>query len=314
MAATPQRFVVMGAGEVGFHLARKFDHDGHDVVVIDSDPEKQLRVEEELDVNFVLGSGTSVPLLERAAVDGCELFVAASDDEEANLNATLLAKHLGARRAVVRLETIEDVGRYRALYERLFRADLILSSKGLAVVEVLNKVLGHHTHEIDFLAEGQIQLRTIEVQADSEMARLRLREVQLPRGALVVGYLDEEHELSIPQPEDVARVGGQAIVLCTLAQIRHVEELFASQLERPGRVVIAGAGPPRCSDRPSAAARGRSAADLRTRSTPSPGARRTDAQDRDPVRRRHRSRRAAGRGPAPRRRVHRRHGSRRDQT
>ena len=237
-----QRFVVMGAGEVGFHLARKFDQDGHDVVVIDSDPEKQARVEEHLDVNFVLGSGTEVGLLQRAAVDGCELFVAASDNEEANLNATLLAKDLGARRAVVRLESLDAVGRYRSLYERLFRADLILSSKGLAVVEVLNLVLGHHTHEIDFLAEGQIQLRTIEIQNDSVMTRKRLRDIAFPAGSLIVGYLDQDHELSIPKPEDSARAGGQAIVLCTRAQIREVEELFASQLTRPGHVVIAGAG------------------------------------------------------------------------
>ncbi len=232
----------MGAGEVGFHLARQLDADGHRVVVIDTDPEKQVRVDEELDVQFLLGSGTHVPTLEQAGVDGCDLFIAASDNEEANLASTVLAKDLGARRAVVRLETTEAVGRFRSLYERLFHADLILSSQSLAIIEILNLVLGHHTHEIDFLAEGQIQLRTIGIQADSPITRTSLRRARLPEGSLVVGYLDEQHELAIPTADLHPAPGGQAIVLCTRDSIRAVEQMFAAQLESPRHVVVAGGG------------------------------------------------------------------------
>jgi trk system potassium uptake protein TrkA len=242
MALKRQRFVLMGAGEVGFHVARKLDEEGHRVVIIDTDPEKQIRVEEELDVNFLLGSGTQVPMLERAEVAGCDLFIAASDNEEANLVSTLLAKDLGAQRAAVRLETTETIGRFRSLYERLFRADLILSSQGLAIVEILKLVLGHHTHEIDFLAEGRIQLRTIGIQSQSPITTVRLRDAKLPEGSLVVGYLDERHELSIPTADFVAEPGGQAIVLCRHESIHDVEVMFAAQLESPGMVVIAGGG------------------------------------------------------------------------
>ena len=94
-----QRFAVMGAGEVGFHLARTLSKEGHSLVVIDTDPHKQERLEE-LDVGFVPGNGAHIPVLEAAKVENCDLFMAVSSSDEANLAAAVLAKRLGAQRAV----------------------------------------------------------------------------------------------------------------------------------------------------------------------------------------------------------------------
>jgi len=118
----------MGAGEVGRHLARSLSGDGHRVTVIDSDPEKRSLVEDQLDVAFVLGNGSHIPTLHAARVDQCELFVAASSSDEANLVASLLAKSLGAPRTVVRVKTSEDITQFGRVYERNFRADLLLST------------------------------------------------------------------------------------------------------------------------------------------------------------------------------------------
>jgi trk system potassium uptake protein TrkA len=87
-----KHYAVMGAGEVGCHLARTLSAEGHRVTLIDSDPGKRKLVEEQLDVGFVLGNGAHMPTLEAADTASCELFVAASSSDEANLAASLLAK------------------------------------------------------------------------------------------------------------------------------------------------------------------------------------------------------------------------------
>ncbi|MFT5695747.1 MAG: trk system potassium uptake protein TrkA, partial [Myxococcota bacterium] len=115
---SPKRFVVMGAGEVGRFLARGLSADGHTVTLIDNDPKIAQLVEEQLDVGFVLGNASQVPTLEAAQVGRCDLFVAASSSDEANLVASLLAKQIGAPRTIVRVKTSEDVTRYGRLYER----------------------------------------------------------------------------------------------------------------------------------------------------------------------------------------------------
>ena len=98
-----KRYVIMGAGEVGCHLARTLSVQGHRVTVIDSDASKRQIVEEQFDAAFVHGNGANLPTLEAARVKDCELFVAVSSSDEANLATSLLAKHLGAPRTVVRV-------------------------------------------------------------------------------------------------------------------------------------------------------------------------------------------------------------------
>ena len=137
-----KHFAIMGAGEVGCFLARTLSAEGHHVTLIDSDPSKRQLVEEQLDVAFVLGNGAHVPTLEAAEVQGCELFVAASSSDEANLAASLLAKRLGVPRTVVRVATSEDVTKYGRTYESAFQADLLLSTQLLTTTRILNSVLG----------------------------------------------------------------------------------------------------------------------------------------------------------------------------
>ena len=239
----PDRYIVMGAGELGFHLARSLVRRGADVVLIDNDPSQRPRIEEQLDVRFLTGSGTQVPVLEQAQVRESELFIAASDSEEANLVAAALAKDLGAPRAAVRLETTEDLTTYRGQYERLFAADLLLSPNVLATTQILNSVLGHNTHGIDYLAHGKIQLRTIEIQSGSRIAATHLAEVAMPAGSRIVALADETGgDLINPSGETVPRPGQQALVLTTETAIPQVEELFSLRIEHPHVVVIAGAG------------------------------------------------------------------------
>ncbi len=236
-------YCIMGIGDMGFHIAEAFGREGRSLTLIDTNPDKGRRIEEELDAAFVVGNGAHQAVLERAHVEAAELFIAASSSEEANLVASLIARNLGAKRCVVRLDTFEDLTVYRRSYERLFGADLLLSPQSLATNEILNLVLGHHTHEVDYLARGRFELRTIQVQNESTVARLPLRDVPLPEGARVVGYFDSEHELSIPGPDLEAVPGGLAMVLCRTQSTHEVEELFASRLEHPEvPTVVAVAG------------------------------------------------------------------------
>ena len=114
-----KHYVVMGAGEVGYHLAQTLSQQGEDVTVIELDPAKQERIDEELDVQVVPGNGAHPPVLEAAGVANCELFMAVSSSDEANLAAAPLAKHSAPRRCVVRVGVAEEVITYRRLLEEL---------------------------------------------------------------------------------------------------------------------------------------------------------------------------------------------------
>ncbi len=236
-----KRYVVMGAGEVGSYLARTLSAEGHEVVLIDSDPAKRQVVEEQLDASFVLGNGTHMQTLEAAEAGACELFIAVSSSDEANLAASLLAKRAGAGRTVVRLATSEDVTRYGRTYEQAFQADLLLSTQLLTTTRILNHVLGYNTLEIEYLAGGALQVRRIHVEPGSVLHRQRLADVELPRDSLVLAFISG-NRVVVPTGSDRAQPGDDALVLATTEAIDEVERRVSRHARRLGLVVLAGGG------------------------------------------------------------------------
>jgi len=236
-----QRFVVMGAGEVGRYLARSLSADGHRVALIDSDPDKRSLVEDQLDVVFVLGNGSHIPTLEAADVGQCDLFVAASSSDEANLAASLLAKSIGARRTVVRVNTTEDVSRFGRVYEKTFHADLLLSTQLLTTTRIVNYVLGFNTLEVEYLAGGALQVRRTAIEAGSILTERPLSEAELPKDCLVLAFI-ANGRVTVPTGRDRANVGDDVLVIGTPAAIDAVERRISHRSRRLGLVVIGGAG------------------------------------------------------------------------
>jgi trk system potassium uptake protein TrkA len=236
-----KHYAVMGAGEVGRHLARTLSADGHRVTLIDNDPDKRRIVEEQLDVGFVLGNGAQLPTLEAANVASCELLVAASSSDEANLAASLLAKRAGVPRTIVRVSTSEDITRYRQIYESAFDADLLLSTQLLTKTRILNSVLGYNTLEVEYLAGGAIQVRTSRVEAGSPLHQNRLADIDLPRGSLVLGFISKGR-VRVATGDDHAEPGDDALILGTPDVINEIERRVSGDSQPVGHVVLVGGG------------------------------------------------------------------------
>jgi trk system potassium uptake protein TrkA len=231
----------MGAGTVGFHLAQTLSAEGHQVTVIERDAAKQVRISEELDVMVTRGNGADVGVLEAAGVGTSDLFMAVSSSDEANLTASLLARHLGAKRCVVRVKTSEQVISDRRVYEDLFGADLLLSTQLLTTTQILNSIRGHNTMAVEYLAGGKVQLRKVHVVADTPLTRHPLKDVQMPEGSLVVAYFRGDR-LIVPSGEDKARAGDDALLLGKSDVIAKAERMVCSHVQPMGTTVIAGGG------------------------------------------------------------------------
>ena len=236
-----KRYVIMGAGEVGCHLAKTLSDLGHRVAVIDIDPKKRQIVEENLDAAFVLGNGCNIRNLELARVADCDLFVAASSSDEANLASSLLAKRLGTPRTVVRVAESEDVTHYAKTYESAFQADLLLSTQLLTTTQILNSVLGYNTQDIEYIAGGALQIRKTHVEAGSILHRESLANAGLPKGCLVLAYMTGD-SLRVPTGSDRAQPGDEAIILGATEVIDEVERRVSGHARKVGQVVIAGGG------------------------------------------------------------------------
>ncbi len=236
-----RRYVVMGAGEVGRYLAQTLSLEGHSVTLIDVDEGKRVVAEEQLEVAFVHGNGSQLPALEAAGVAGCDLFVAASSSDEANLAASLLAKRVGAQRTVVRVSTAEDITEHGRIYEETFSADLMLSTQLLTTTRIVNMVLGYNTIDIEYLAQGRLQVRKTHVDPGSILQRQKLADVKLPGNGLVLAFISNER-LLVPTGDDRARPGDDALIFAPAESIDELERHISGHATHIGTVVIAGGG------------------------------------------------------------------------
>ena len=69
------KIIIIGAGEVGFHIAQRLSEESQDVVLIDRDYQQIQRVADNLDVHTFLGSGTSVRILNEAGVKNADTLL-----------------------------------------------------------------------------------------------------------------------------------------------------------------------------------------------------------------------------------------------
>jgi trk system potassium uptake protein TrkA len=88
------RVLIMGCGGVGTLVAETLSQVGHDVVVLDSNPESFRRLSEDLKRKAIVGDGTQREDLTAAGIDEAEVFVAVSSSDTANALASQMAKHV----------------------------------------------------------------------------------------------------------------------------------------------------------------------------------------------------------------------------
>jgi trk system potassium uptake protein TrkA len=207
-----QRETVMiaGASPIGRSLARRLAKSDIKAVLIEADEELARAASEELrDTTIIRGSVTSQGLLEEEDVGRVSTFVAVTDEHETNLVAGLLAKRLGAGRAVVLVDNPELVNLVGQL-----GIDAIISPRVLVIGLTLEHILGSRVRSAAQLLEDRVEIIEAEVEKGGPLTRGTLSEVKLPRGVLVAAMRRDEH-LMVPRGSDRAEPGDRVLLITT---------------------------------------------------------------------------------------------------
>lgn len=101
------KIIIAGAGAVGTHLARLLSNDNMNVVLMDEDVEKLVRLNSTLDIMTLPKPPSSIEALKDAGVKDADLFIAVTPNESENLTCATLAKQLGAKKTVARVDNYE---------------------------------------------------------------------------------------------------------------------------------------------------------------------------------------------------------------
>mgnify|MGYP000802697943 FL=1 len=163
------KIVIAGAGEMGSHLARMLSGNGHDITVIDSDQKLLADVASLADVITVEGDSTTFAVLRKASVRRCDLFIAVNHIENDNVVAAMLAKQLGAKKSIARIDNNEYLEPNNKEMFIDMGIDYLFYPEKVAAREVIN-LLGHTstTEYVDF-SSGKLSLVVFRLEPASSL-------------------------------------------------------------------------------------------------------------------------------------------------
>ena len=213
------RFIIIGAGRVGFRTARVLSREGHDVTLIERDETKAERART-AGFEVVEGDGSKEEVLVQAGIERAEAMGALTSDMNANYAACMTAKHYGLR-TILRID--ED---YREDIYRKFADDVdeIIYPERLGAIGAKNALLGGNIRAIADIAQN-LQVVELTVTEASPMQGYSISELQLPANARMLAFGKNGETMGIPFPDESLEVGDRIAVLADFEVLEDVRQL-----------------------------------------------------------------------------------------
>ena len=210
------RIVIVGAGSVGRSIARELLTNGHRVLMIDKDP-NAIRVTSVPDAEWLLADACEITSLADAGLADCDVVVAASGDDKANLVVSLLAKtEYGVPRTVARVNTPAN----EWMFDEAWGVDVAVSTPRLMTALVEEAVSIGELVRIFTFQQGQAAMVELTLPGDSPLAGTTVGEIEWPPDTVLVGIIrgdrpiaptrddaleahDELMFITVPESEDL---------------------------------------------------------------------------------------------------------------
>jgi trk system potassium uptake protein TrkA len=177
--------IIVGAGEIGRHLAMSLAQEAHRISLIEADKSLAEELEATLDAKVIHGDGTSVTDLADADVGECELFLAMSSSNTTNMMSASMAKSMGVAKVVSRVHPSLQREEWLFDFRGHFGVDHIFSSERLTAIELAKFVRNPDSLVVEELARGRIELQQIRVGKNSQEIRKKMRDINAPQGVRV---------------------------------------------------------------------------------------------------------------------------------
>ncbi|MDX1420200.1 MAG: Trk system potassium transporter TrkA [Rubricoccaceae bacterium] len=240
------RAIVVGAGDVGYDVARMLSLQRHDVTVIDTDPEKVDHVRDTLDVMALVGSGTSAAVLEQARIRDADLVVAVTDVDEVNIIASMLAERIGKSSedttTIARVRSGEYTGDRAVLTLQDFGIDLIIHPEESTAREVVALLRRAAATDVVPFCDGRVQLVGLRIERAAPVVGETLQALALRGHHLafrVMGIARGARTL-VPGGDVTLQPNDQVFVLVPTGQVGQVAYLFGKEAGRLKHCMILG--------------------------------------------------------------------------
>jgi len=222
--AKPSRVAIMGGGSIGLRVAQALDGRIKSVKVFERREDRAEKIAPRLKhAKVVCRDGSSRVSLEQEHIDAVDVFIAATNDDERNIMASVLAKDLGAKKAIAIINQPD----FAPLVKRL-GIDLAVTPRASIANRILKLAHQGDVASLAIIDEGDVEIIELTASPNSPLIDRPLKEAgaKLPKGTLIATIVRGDTVI-VPSGEDRIHAGDAVILICAADCLEAARKLIA---------------------------------------------------------------------------------------
>lgn len=238
--------VILGAGDIGVHLASFLSKRDYSVTLLDRRQEPLSDASHQMDIATLRGEGTRWEVLQELLAEGENLFLAMTDCDEVNLVAAALAKRVGYEGSLARIRNEDYLSREEGMdFRAIFSVDYLIGQEISIAYDMQQHILANEARDVRSFVYGRVQMRSLTLSPAWKGENIPLRELDLPSGvkvSLIRRPMGESEEVQyiFPHGEDRLLIGDEVTLIGRTRVILEIHRFFSLPQKSAQSVLIVG--------------------------------------------------------------------------
>lgn len=228
--------VIVGGGKVGERLCVDLANEGHDITLIDTNPEKIENFIEAVDIKGVIGNGAVLDIQMEADVPSCDVFVAVTPQDETNIMATIIAKRIGANFCVARVRNPQYTKQIDFVRKEL-GISLMINPEQEAAMEIIRAFDFPSALEVELVARSTARIVKMRILPGSRLDGQTVAEIRRRFPDLFICIVQRQTEVFLPDgntqlqaQDEIHVVGARETLAAFIRQAGFDNKRFRSAL------------------------------------------------------------------------------------
>lgn len=218
--------IIVGAGNVGYYLAKTLMNAGHEVLLIERDKRRCALLQDEFGEVVMRGRGDEIHTMREAGADRADIVVACTGDDEDNLIISQIAKwYFNVPRTVARIND----PRNEQIFQQL-GIDATVSSTNIIYHLIEQEIETSEVIPLAALRRGNIEIVDVELTTRSPVVGKQIQELDLPPDTHIVCILRQDNAI-LPQPDTTLQADDSVIALVSAQNERQLRKVFSEEQE-----------------------------------------------------------------------------------
>ena len=223
------KIIIAGAYAIGSHLAKLLSRNNQDIVLIDDDEQRLENISSDYDILTMHASPTSLAALKNAGAAEANLYIAVTPDENLNMNSCVMAKAIGAKKTVAKVNNYEFVEPEMAKFYEKLGIDSLIYPENLAAYDIVNGLKMSWVRQRWDVHGGALVMLGIKLRETCEILDRPLKELCKPDSPYYIVAIRRDGDTIIPGGNDVLKMYDLVYFMVTKQYIPYVRKIVGKE-------------------------------------------------------------------------------------